>query len=840
MFNDGPLASRALAYSRLPSLSAEIARSRRAGGPSACPPSGLAGLLLVGLILLFLPSIGSATVETRDAPKPRLSPNFGKLPLLFEANQGQAGPDAQFLARTPGQSLFLSPNEVTFVFSESTGESVTKRSGGRPMTQAYTPFEAIRFELLGADPAVIGRGLEEQSGKIHYLQGSDPAKWRRNISTFSKVLFGGVYPGVDLIYYGDQRRLEYDFLLAAGVDPAVVKFQVNGADRIKIDAHGDLEVRLKGREVRQHKPIIYQEIDGVRAQIEGGYLLGENNEVGFWVGKYDPDRPLVIDPVLSYSTYLGASLVDKGWAIAVDAAGNTYVGGETSSVQVSVTNTNAWTTSNAFQRTYQGDVSDAFVAKLNPTGSGLIYLTYLGGNALDAALGIAVDPAGNAYLTGFTTSPNFPTAGAISTNIHGTVDPFFHTYYEGDAFITKLDPTGGSLVYSTYLGGTNQDEGLAIALDASGSVTITGETASGDFPVVNAAQPIFGTGISDAFVAKISPTGSQVVYATYLGGTGQDSGQGVAVDQLGQAFITGYTSSFDFPVTNAISATNFGVFKILLAKFDPNGRLLASGYFGGTGVDYGFRIALDGQGNPYITGSTTSLDFPVANAVQPTNAGGSDACIVEFDSHLTSVVFATYLGGLFNDEGWDIAIDGAGNAFVVGDSFSLNFPSFPTNFPATGPLQSTNSGLTDGFITKLTAGGSTIEYSLQLGGFGPDQALGVAIDTAGSAYVTGATGSTNFATAGAWQQGLANGFPDTDAFVAKIVTPPALTVTQIGSNVVLSWPAPMPESVLERSDNATLPNWTPVNKEPTILNGRNTLAVEAADPQSFFRLRSKE
>jgi uncharacterized repeat protein (TIGR01451 family) len=492
------------------------------------------------------------------------------------------------------------------------------------------------------------------------------------------------------------------------------------------------------------------------------------------VGAYDASRPLVIDPVLSYSTYLGGSFDDSASSIAVDAAGSAYVTGETNSTD--------FPTANSVDSAYGGGDSDTFVAKLNAEGTALVYATYLGGNTFSTGgavsggggLGIAVDAYGDAYVTGFTNSTNFPTANPLQPAYGGGVS---------DAFVAKLNAAGSALVYATYLGGSVFDACHGIALDAAGNAYVTGITASTNFPTANALQPAYGGGRDNAFVAKLNAAGSALVYATYLGGSdgigdNGTTGTGLAVDTAGNAYVTGSTLG-SFPTTANALQPSYGEDKLksnngdaFVAKLNVAGSALVyATYLGGNGRDQGYGIALDAYGNAYVTGLTTSTNFPTAGPLQPTGGddgfGTLDAFVAKLNAAGSALVYATYLGGKGADEGHAIALDGAGNAYVTGVTSSIDFPT-------ADPLQPTGGdngfGLTDAFVAKFNAAGSALVYATYLGGTRADIGNGLAVDAAGNAYVAGLTNSTDFPTANPLQPGNdTNGYGG-DAFVAKIAT----------------------------------------------------------------------
>jgi Beta-propeller repeat len=417
---------------------------------------------------------------------------YGHLPLSFEANHGQSDSTVKFLSRGSGYSLFLTSNEAVLVLKQSEADENRKASrvARAAVSVSHRKSAVVRMTLVNANSHSQPAGHDALPGKSNYFIGNNPAKWHTNIPTYAKVKYEGVYPGVDLVYYGNQGRLEYDFVVAPGADPRLVTLAFEGAREIHIDARGELVLGVEGGEVRQHKPVVYQEVAGVKQEVAGRYVMKGTRQVGFRVAAYDRSRPLIIDPVLVYSTYLGGNSFETGQGIAVDGAGSVYVTGNAAS-------TNFPTTAGAAQTTHAGGF-DAFVTKLDAAGSALVYSTYLGGNGFEAGRGIAVDGAGSGYVTGNTLSNNFPTtAGAFQTTPAGV----------SDAFVIKLDATGSGLVYSTYLGGSALDIGHGIVVDGAGSAYVTGQTVSTNFPTTAGAAQTTPAGDYDAFVAKIEFVG---------------------------------------------------------------------------------------------------------------------------------------------------------------------------------------------------------------------------------------------------------------------------------------------------------------------------------------------
>ncbi|HEX8499540.1 MAG TPA: SBBP repeat-containing protein [Pyrinomonadaceae bacterium] len=704
----------------------------------------LALILAPALGLLYGPLTSGRRQPAPTAPAaPAAAPGaqareaYGRLPLSFEANRGQADAPVNFLARGAGYTLALSPNAATFVLYAGRGEA---------------PPASLRMTLEGADPAATAEGADELEGRANYFIGNDPSKWRTGVPTFARVRYGAVYPGVDLVYYGNQRQLEYDFRVAPGADPRAVRLRFDGADAVELGVGGDLLLRLGESVVRQPKPFVYQEVAGARREVEGGYEVGADGRVGFALGRYDAALPLVIDPVIVYSTYLGGSNADQANGIGVDSAGNVYVAGFTGSTN--------FPTANAFQAA-NGGFQDAFVTKLNPQGTALLYSTYFGGSAQEQARGLAVDPAGNVYLTGITGSTDFPTLNPVQST-KGAVNE--------DAFLTKINPTGTALVYSTYLGGGESSEfGQAVAVDSAGNAYVTGSTFSDDFPTANAIQEEMKGGSTDAFLTKYNQTGTAVIYSTYLGGDGNDTGFGVAADSAGNAYVVGETASTNFPTANAIQSDNKGGRDAFVSKVKADGSgFIFSTYHGGTGdIDVAQAVAVDSAGLAYVAGQTNSINFPTLNAFQGANGGTvtmQDGFLTKFNVNGTGYVYSTYFGGSGGEIAFGVAVDSAGSAYIAGATSSL------LGFPTANAIQCERNGNSvDAFVAKFTPAGTALVYSTYYGGSDNDQGRMVALDSAGNAYVAGMTFSENFPTVAPIQSGFAGGegFAG-DAFVFRL------------------------------------------------------------------------
>jgi hypothetical protein len=731
-------------------------------------------LLVIFLGTLLAGQAPAQQIKPDDTKRIELNQAYGKLPLSFEANQGQTDPQVKFLSRGNGYSLFLTPTEAVLVLKKTARDN-NAQPGVLPSqaindqqktSQSSLPATVLRMKLVGGNATAKIAPTGELPGKSNYLSGNDPKQWRTNLSNYTKVEYRDVYPGVDLVYYGNQRQLEHDFVIAPGADPKAIRLAFQGTRKISLNSAGDLVLDTNEGEVQLKQLRVYQKVNGEEQKIAARYVLKGKRRVAFEVAEYDRRQPLVIDPVLSYSTYLGGSGDESSSGIALDASGDAYVAGVTS-------DTNFPTTSGAFQTTYGGGPLNVFVTKLNPTGSALIYSTYLGGNSNDIGRGIAVDASGNAYVTGSTQSANFPTTlGAFQTVFNGGPN---------DAFVTELNPTGSALVYSTYLGGNSggnsDNQGRGIAVDASGNAYVTGITQSTNFPTTPGAfQTTYGGSSGDnAIVTKLNPTGSALVYSTYLGGSGNgssdgDIGAGIAVDASGNAYVTGATNSTDFPTTPGAFQTTYSAGRedAFVTKLNSTGSALVySTYLGGSGDVYpagqgGSGIALDASGNAYVVGTTASTNFPTTTgAYQTTYGGGLQDCFVtKLNSTGSALVYSTYLGGNSNEGSSGIAVDASGNAYVTGGTQSTNFPTTPAAFQTTS-----GGGIQDAFVTKLNSTGSALVYSTYLGGNSDDAGSGIALDASANAYVTGSTNSTNFPTTpGAFQTTSGGGY---DVFVAK-------------------------------------------------------------------------
>lgn len=686
-----------------------------------------------GCFLLFLSCI-PAWPEATSASHLRNA--LARIPRSFEANQGQAPAGVKYLSQGPGYSVYLSATEIA-IASPNAG--------------------MLRMKLIGSNRNAKIEPLDPLPGTTSYFIGSDPSKWRTDIPNYARVALRGIYPGIDLILYSNKRKLEYDLLVAPGADPKRIRLKFTGIDRLRKEPNGDVTATAGGVEIRQRQPVIYQMLDGRQQDLAGGYALRAHNQVSFTVARYDTHQPLIIDPTFIYSTYLGGNVYDYGSGIAVDYLGNAYVTGTTASSNFPLAG--SYPSSGPA-------LSDVFVAKISPRGA-LIYSLILSGRAgYDSGFGIAVDVSGSAYVTG-RTQGGFPIVNALQPTPGIAPNPTGPNPSNGNsAFVTKINPQG-ALVYSTYLGGSGNTVGRGIAVDTSGNVTVAGY-AGGGFPLLNALEPTFGGGTSDAFVTKINPSGTALIYSTYLGGSGDDGASGVAVDSNGNAYVSGTTTGA-FPVASALQAIyGGGASDAFVAKLNPQGSALVySTYLGGTGDDSGSGIALDGNGNAYVTGSTSG-GFPLAAPLQGNYGGGAaDVFVTEINAPGSALVYSTYLGGSGSDSGAGIAVDPAGDAYITGET------SGPTRFGAGFPVKNAvqSAGGNSAFVAAISAQGASLVYSTYLGGGGSDSgdsAAAIAVDSVGNSYVTGATNSNTFPRVNAFQSGYGTAGGFSNAFVSVI------------------------------------------------------------------------
>ncbi len=708
----------------------------------------------------------SGNKEEKEVEKKKALNSIANMPLSFIENRGQFDSRVKFYSKTPSQTLWFTEGGIVFdlLKMEASGEDRIK--GGKIKKDITTERLVFTQRLVGSTPAPRIEAKDPHPGAYNHFIGNNPEKWQKDMKAYKEILYHEVYPGIDMKLFGKGRDLEQEFHVKAGADVGVIRISYEGIEGLRVSDDGSLIISTGFGELKESRPTIYQEIEGKRVDIAGRFRIIEGTTYTIEPGPYNKQYALIIDPTLVYSTYIGggnspygniygwdlatsitvdpsgnayvtgeswsidfplsnplqganaglwdvivfklspdgSSLLystyiggtgdDEGSEIAIDSSGNIYIVGSTDSVDFPVT-------ANAFQTTNNAAGDEVIILKLDATGGSLLYSSYLGGSGTEIGMGLSLDTSNNMYITGLTTSIDLP-----------LINPLYGSYIGGvyDAFVAKINPSlsgSASLIYSTYLGGTGDDRGIRISTDSSGNVWIVGSTSSTDFPM---ASPLYGTylgGNFDVFLSKLSSDGSSLTYSTYLGGTGEDRGVGVVLDTTGNVYVTGRTTSTDFPVVNPIYSTyRGGVFDAFITKLNGSGSsIIYSTFIGGSGDDRSLAIALDNAGNSYITGVTSSTDFPSVNPIQPAYGGGDyDVFVTKVNSAGSSILYSTYLGGSALDPGWygigsedaeAIAVDAMGNAYVAGFTWS-------DDFPIVNPYQATRAGDWDVFVAKIS------------------------------------------------------------------------------------------------------------------------------------------
>jgi hypothetical protein len=668
----------------------------------------------------------------------------GGFPLAFEENRGQSSPDLHYLTRGHNFSVGLGPGGIAWILD-----------GRRDNLDSRGDFWRVEMTLEGAREEAPLVPEEPLPTVRSYIKGADPKQWLTGIRTYRQVRYRDVYPGIDLLVYGRGVQIEYDFEVRPGADPSSIRLEFSGADVLALDG-GDLVLSTSGGEIRHERPFAYQAVDGTRKRVDSRYRLLDERTVGFETGAYDPTLKLVIDPVLVFSTYLGGSKEESIESIGVDSEGNVYVGGSSGSMDYPILN--------ASQPDFAGGGSplgDVVVSKVDASGGLLAYSTFIGGSGTDVGRSIAVDAQGAVYVTGTTFSSDFPsTPGSYQPECSGQCP-----------FLVKLTPDGSGLAYGTFVG--RSADGMAVAIDSAGQAVITGRTASSSFPVANAFQS-GKQGDFDGFVSKLNAAGSALVFSTYVGGTADDNLSGepdIATDLSGNIYVTGATESTDFPIMNAAQSANGGADDVFLTKFSAEGTLIYSTYIGGAGDDHGRGVAADPFGNAYVTGETKSTDFPTVQAFQAAFGGGlgvGDAFLSKIGPNGGALILSTYLGGPLGERGAGVAVDELGRPVVAG-------------LGANGlPLKDAfrEFGGQDAFVTKFSADGSSLVYSLNLGGLGGDSATAVAA-LGTRVFVAGNSNKSNFPLAEALQPRPAGG--TTEGFITQIAEQGSLHFAQIAN-----------------------------------------------------------
>jgi hypothetical protein len=708
-------------------------------------------------------SSANSLSKTIPAARDRLQAAYAALPLAFEPNQGQTDAQVKYMARGNGYTLFLTNQDAVFAFHSKTSANQLRMRGRAPMANAGSapvvkekPPAVVRMRLVGENSSAPIAAADQLPGKSNYYLGNDPKKWQTNVSQYARLAYKNVYPGIDLAYYGEQSKLEFDFIVAPESSPAPIDFAFSGAKQVATDASGNLIVSSAAGDVVLHKPVAYQQQNGSRKFVDARFVLRRKNQVSFDLGSYDHSRELVIDPTVTYSTYLGGSAEDEAYGVAVDSTGNVYVTGATKSP-------------NFPGPLAAGANFDVFVSKLNPAGSALLFSTFVGGNAGNGdnfGLGIAVNSTGT-YVIGNTSSTGFPASVTIGPG--GGVD----------VFVAKLDNTTGVASQLTKIGGAGNESGNGIAVDSTGAAYIGGETDSTDFPIAGPPIQTANAGTDDGFIAKLDSNGTVLDYSTYLGGSSGDLVTGIALDGSNNAYVAGITISSDFPTTKGAlqttppSTTGDNGF-VAAIKADGSAKIYST-YLGGSGTNDALAIAVDSAGEAYVTGDTNSSTFPVLNAAQTTLKGATDVFVTKVQADGSGLLFSTYYGGTLDEAGTGIALDSFNDAYVTGRTLSSDYPTNGT------PFQASLSGTSDAFVTELSNTGSPV-YSSFFGGTGNENSIAadisqpplgaIAVDATSNAYLAGSTNSTTgFPQPLTLQTAFGGGLAD--GFVAKVGAAPA-------------------------------------------------------------------
>jgi hypothetical protein len=682
--------------------------------------------------------------------------NFSLLPQSFEPNRGQAGRSVEFIARGPGYALALGTGEAWLRLSKEGSSAEPRNTAG------------VHLKVLSANRNVHGRGLNPQTGKSNYLLGNHSEHWQKSIPHFGRVEYDAIYPGIDLAYYGTGQQLEYDFIVRPKGDVDSIRLEFEGADQVRIDPSGDLVLSIGGAEVRERRPVAYQNLGPGRVRIEVRYVALGPNRVGFQADSYDPTVPLIIDPVLMFSTYFGVAGTENAQKVVLDSSGNAYYGGSTNSGSLP---------GNRIGQPFVSGSNAAWIAKVSPSGA-LLYTTFIGGGGGDISgvRGLAVDASGNVYASGSTRSSAFPLVNPLQSSFGGS---------PSDTFVLELNSAGSGLIFSTFLGGNGQDYPTGVAIDNFGTIYVAGVTTSTNFPTVNAWQKTI-KGTLSAFATKIAPGGSSVLYSTYLTGSGGVYSNGMTIDSGGNLYIYGDTGSTDFTTLNAIQPTpcTVGPGWGWLVQLNSAGTPVYSTYICGPGSDTEVRGAgIDATGNLIITGATGSTSFPLLTPLQSTYGGGPHDIFITKLSPNGGLLYSSYLGGNGEDVATGLVVDQVGNWYLAGNTGS-------TDFPLLNSVQSAKAGGNDTFVSKINSTGSALLFSTYLGGSGSESTQGLAVDDNGQAYVSGTTPSTNFPLVHQLQ-GFGGGA--NDAFWAVIATcdfalsaPASPSVTGGSANITLT------------------------------------------------------
>lgn len=708
------------------------------GAASLFGRAGAAAAVLAACILA-----GAAPAR---ALEPRVEARVARLPLYFVENRGQAPPSVAYTLPGRDKTLFFTARGVTFLLDA-------------PGAGRY----ALRLDFPGANRHVRPRGEARTPAVVSYFKGH-PTRWRTGIPTYSRLVYEDLWPGIDLVFTGTVERMKYSFLVRPGADPRRIRLRYRGATRLAVNARGELAVATPAGVFHDAAPVSFQAAGGRQVEIPTAYALdAATGSYGFRLGAYDRRLPLLVDPeVFLYAGFIGGSSDDRALGVAVDAAGNAYVVGFTGSTETTFPDGDGFGPLPGFDQTLNPTGDDAFVVKVNAAGTALVYASFLGGAGSDTAFAVAVDADGNAYVTGSTdaSQATFPVILGPDTTFNGDVD----------AFVTKVNAAGTALLYSGYIGGGDVEVAHGIAVDAAGNAYVTGNTRSSEttFPDGDGIGALPGpdttwNGLNEGFVVKVNSAGTGFLYAGYIGGAGgSDVGLAIAVDPAGNAYVGGITDSSEatfpdgdgFGAVSGPDSTFNGESDGFVAKVNAAGTgLVYAGYIGGVTGDGVRGIVVDGLGNAYIAGlaGSTQATFPDGDGFgalpgpDTTHNGLFDAFVAKVDAGGTALVYAGYIGGAGLDQGFAIALDAAGQAYVAGetDSTEATFPDGDGFGGLSGPDGTFNGGFTDGFVAKVDAAGSAFLYAGYVGGALIDSARAIAVDTAQNAYVAGfAIGST--------------------------------------------------------------------------------------------------